>query len=269
MRIGAYQFAVTGDIQHNFQIIKEGVRQAVERSVRLLVFPECALTGYPPRDIDTSADVDFAQVRACCDALAQLAKQHDMYIIAGTIARDEDRYHNRAIAFMPDGGQAIYDKRGLWGRDRDNFCPGQHSGILTIDGVKIGLRICYEVRFPEYFRELYRAGTELDVVLFYDVSDIDDVQRYELIRSHIRTRAMENVTHTLAVNTVGVYQTAPTGLYDRTGGILGELARDREQMMVYDFRPTEMDFGERGRKEISDHLIREDGMLPEGGSIRT
>ena len=48
------------------------------------------------------------------------------------------------------------------------------DGIFEIAGISVGVRICFEVRFPEYFRELYARKTDLNVVLFYDVSDVDD-----------------------------------------------------------------------------------------------
>ena len=94
------------------------------------------------------------------------------------------------------------------------------------------------------------------MIMFYDVADYDDTERYELIKSHIRTRAVENVTYTLAVNTIRPYQTAPTALYDRPGYSLIELKRNEESMLVYDLEKSEPDFGEKGRIEIS-NLFRQ------------
>lgn len=62
MKLGAYQFGVTGDIDYNFTIIKSAIKEAVEEGIKLLVFPECALTGYPPRDINSSAEVDLCKL---------------------------------------------------------------------------------------------------------------------------------------------------------------------------------------------------------------
>lgn len=59
MRIGAYQFAVTNDIDANLSIIEKAVIRASKQEVKLLVFPECALTGYPPRDIENSSVIDL------------------------------------------------------------------------------------------------------------------------------------------------------------------------------------------------------------------
>lgn len=51
MKLGAYQFSVTKSIEHNLESVKKAIIKASHENVKLLVFPECALTGYPPRDI--------------------------------------------------------------------------------------------------------------------------------------------------------------------------------------------------------------------------
>ena len=97
----------------------------------------------------------------------------------------------------------------------------------------------------------------MNVILFYDVSDKDDLNRYDLIRGHIRTRAVENVCSTLTVNAVSPCQTAPTMLTGASGQVLAEAGRNREELLIYDFIPQLPDFGERGRNEISDQLLLE------------
>lgn len=254
MRIGAYQFQVTGNITLNFQKIKSAILQAAEEGVRILSFPECSLTGYPPYDFDNSSQIDFQQVVSCYDELDILAQKHAMYIIIGTVVRENDGYYNSAIVFTPMLKRYIYQKRALWGWDRDNFQQGKQTDIFVVDGIKIGIRICFEVRFPEYFRELYREKTNLNIILFYDRSEKNDIGRYDLIKAHIRTRAVENVCHTLSVNTAGPYQTAPTGIYDRSGKPLKELNRNQTELLVCDLVFQQFNFGECGRKEISDIL---------------
>ena len=254
MKIGAYQFAVTGDAKRNFEDIKKAVLQASDEKVKLLVFPECALTGYPPHNIERPSDVDFGEVAVMCEQLQHMAAEHDMCIVVGSVTKGDSRYYNSAVIFSPDKEQQFYHKRALWGWDC-NFSPGNQSGVFELEGFKIGIRICFEVRFPEYFRELYTQHTDLNIILFYDAADYDDVERYNLIKSHIRTRAVENVCYTLSVNTIKPYQTAPTVLFDKSGGILRELTRNEESLLVYDLVNTQDSFGEQGRREISDRLV--------------
>ncbi len=167
----------------------------------------------------------------------------------------EQSGYNSAMIFSPDKPEQLYHKRALWGWDEDNFTEGNQNGVFTIDGLKVGVRICFEVRFPEYFRELYRMQTDLNLVLFYDVAGFDNLERYELIKSHVRTRAVENVCHTLAVNTIWPYQTAPTALYDRSGAALRELPRNVEGLLVYDLDIEERSFGQQGIRQIADRLL--------------
>ena len=255
MRLAAYQFAVCGKLEHNLEIVKKAVIQAAENRVDLIVFPECALTGYPPRDIAGSYSINANGVSEAIQELQKLADELDIHIIVGTIDYNDSKYYNRAYLFSPNQVKRWYDKRALYGWDEDNFAPGDENGLYEIDGIKIGVRICFEVRFPEYFRELYRANTDLDIVLFYDVADKEDESRYQMIQGHLITRAVENVTPVLSVNAICPKQTAPTCFINASGAICTELEINNEGMLVYDFEKQELNFGELGRKRYSDQLL--------------
>lgn len=254
MRTGAYQFAVTGNVEDNFLKIKKAIKQAGEQNVELLVFSECALTGYPPRDFSDIAKVVFDRLNILYDEIQKLSDAYNMCILIGTISKCSKSFYNSALIFMPNKKIQIYNKRALWGWDRDNFTAGNDRGIVEFKDWKIGVRICYEIRFPEFFRELYKEHTDINIVLFNDVSDTDNMVRYDMIKAHIMTRAVENVTYTLTANTIFPFQTAPTILFDRSGRVLQEVKRNEEGLLVYDIIKQELDFGELGRKEISDYI---------------
>lgn len=255
MKIAACQFAVSGDIRRNAAKIKNALDQARQQGVQLAVFPECCLTGYPPRDIKSAAQADFDLIRDMCREFQSLADASGPAFVIGSIYRDQNGNPvNRAVLFQPGQPVQYYDKRALWGWDSENFVPGKSTGVFTLNGIRIGIRICFEVRFPEYFRELYKEKTDLNLILFYDAADTDDLDRYDMIKGHIRTRAVENVCTAVSVNTVYPYQTAPTAVFGRSGQILAECSRNTEGMIVYDFEKTEDNFGELGRRTISDSL---------------
>lgn len=254
MRIALYQFGVSGNVKENMSTIKEAIKKAVSEKADLIVFPECALTGYPPRDIPFSKVCDFNLVSNALEDLKELADKNGINIIVGSIVNDGNIY-NRACFISPNKVIEFYDKRALYGWDEENFTKGKKDGIFEIAGLKIGLRICFEVRFPEYFRELYKAGCDLDIVLFNDVSDTDDIDRYNLIKSHLITRAVENVTPVLSVNTITPFETAPTCYIDASGKVLFECNRNKEEMLVFEFEKKELNFGEIGRKRESDSLL--------------
>lgn len=255
MRIAAYQFAVSGNIIQNLNTIEKAICKAESQNVSLVVFPECCLTGYPPRDIPRSSDVDFNMVSKACLKLQRIADDKGISFIVGTIYKENDNIFNRAILFQPDRIQKTYDKRALWGWDKENFIPGNSNGIFAFGDIIIGVRVCFEVRFPEFFREMYCEKTDLNIILFYDVSDTEDIERYHMMKGHIQTRAVENVCTTISVNAIAPFQTAPTAIFGRSGQLYEECERNKEGFIVYDFEKQVLDFGELGRKELSDSLL--------------
>ena len=132
MRLAAYQFAVCGDIGHNLDIINKAIVQAAENKVDLIIFPECALTGYPPRDIASSDSINVNAVSEAIQKLQKLADELAIHIIVGTIDYANSEYYNRAYFLSPDLVKHWYDKRALYGWDEDNFAPGDENGIYEI-----------------------------------------------------------------------------------------------------------------------------------------
>lgn len=255
MRVAAYQFEVSGDIDSNLEIIKKAIKTAKEKKVDLLVFPECALSGYPPRDIPSASDIDSVKVEGALKELQALSDESGLSIIVGTVLYVAPNYYNRAYFLTPENTMRWYGKRALYGWDEENFAAGVEDGVFTIGDMKVGVRICYEVRFPEYFRELYKDETDLNIVILYDVSDSEDKDRYQMIRSHLITRAVENVTPILSVNAVKPFQTAPTLFADSSGVVCEECEAGVEGMLIHDYEKAELDFGELGRKRYSDMLV--------------
>lgn len=256
MKLGAYTFVSGKDVTKNLSRMLLGMQLAAKENVELLAFPECALTGYPPFEVESAAQIDFDAVRRALSALRMAAADLKLQVLAGTAAQGEAGIVNRVYCLYPDGAiPAYYDKRALWGYDRENFVPGREEGIFDAQETTFGVRICYEVRFPEYFRQLYIAGVRLSVVCFRDTSKVDDPDRYQLIRAHLQTRACENGMAIFSVNTPAPYQTAPTALFDENGMVTAEAPRGKEGLFVAPFTPKEETFGLKGRRVGSDTLL--------------
>jgi hypothetical protein len=60
----------------------------------------------------------------------------------------------------------------------------------------------------------------------------------------------------MSVNSIRPYQTAPTGIFDKSGRTINELKRNKENLLIYDFKNIADDFGEKGRRSISDVLTK-------------
>ena len=251
MKIAVFQFSSNEDIHSNFAAIKRAITQAAAEKVRLLVFHECAACGYPPLETDMNT-IDFHVLNTSIGEIQKLAKEHAMYIALGTI-RNEGTKRYSSILFINPNGEIMghYDKRALWGWDLEHFTRGNSSGVFEIDNIKVGFRICFEVRFPEYFRELFKAKAELCFVSLCDVSEKDSSERYEIIKSHLLTRAVENVMTVVSVNSISKFQTAPTAIFDINGSVLKEAPKNEEHLLVYDYAPPEIGYGARGRTQHS------------------
>jgi predicted amidohydrolase len=182
----------------------------------------------------------------------KLAREKDMYIALGLIRQDKGKRYNSVCLISPEGCiRGSYDKRALWGWDLNHFERGTQSGIFDVDGVKTGFRICFEVRFPEYFRELFKEQAELCFVLFSDVAEQASPLRYEIIKSHLITRAVENVMTVVSVNSISDFQTAPTAVFDINGNSVFEAPENKEFLLVYDYVKPEIGYGAKGRIENS------------------
>ena len=80
MKIGAFQFAGSGDMEYNFAKISEGIRQAAGADVRFLAFYECALTGYPPLEVSMEC-IDFEAAEKYCAQVQMFAEVSYVYCV--------------------------------------------------------------------------------------------------------------------------------------------------------------------------------------------
>ena len=255
MRIAVYPFASTGSIPDNLRAIRTGIELAAAQNVRLLAFHECALCGYPPIESDictiAPAEIDRALLE-----ISALARQYRMYIAVGTVRFEGKKRFNSMVIFNDCGNfVGCYDKSALWGWDTDHFLPGEQLGIFKIDGIKVGFRICFDVRFPECFRSLYREKTDLCIVAFSDTCETPDPERYKIIQSHLRTRAVENVMTIVSVNRLSRYSGAPTAVFTPDGRILAEAPTDSSSLLAWDFQIPEITFGRKGRIVNSNRFL--------------
>lgn len=117
-------------------------------------------------------------------------------------------------------------------------------------------RICCEIRFPEYFRELFIGRVDIALVSFCDVSEKEYENRYNIILAHLITRAVENSMFLLTANSISKNQTAPTCLINPDGVMLLTAPRDKEYLLTFDFEKEEPNFGRQGRIRKSKELLK-------------
>ena len=74
----------------------------------------------------------------------------------------------------------------------------------------------------------------------------ENIERYNLLKGHLQTRAVENVMTVIAVNSISQYQTAPTAFFDPSGDVICEAPKDQEELLLYDYIEPEVTFGQKG-----------------------
>jgi predicted amidohydrolase len=162
----------------------------------LIVLPEMYATGFSLK-VETTADDEGADAAF----LADLAKRTGAAVVGGITVRGPGKALNRALAFGPGGAELTrYDKIHpfSFGREHEVFTGGDRVATFGWDGLRVGLSICYDLRFPELYRELLAAGAEAMVVIANWPAE-----RREHWMALARARAIENQAAVLAVNRTG------------------------------------------------------------------
>ena len=167
MRIAVLQAAGSpGDPAANLATVRRFALTAAEGGARLIVCPEAFVTGYnigPERVAELAEPADGEAV----GALAAIAAEAGVAVACGYCERDGDAVYNAAVLVDRDGRVLLhYRKTHLFGKlDRAAFAPGDvPPPVAALDGLGVGLLICYDVEFPEPVRRLAVEGAQLVVV---------------------------------------------------------------------------------------------------------
>lgn len=233
LRVGAFQFPLSASIADNLDAIRRGIRQAAKEHVRLLALPECALSGYAGVHLASTSQIDRNELAQAQRDIQALCQQNGMALALGTTRFHEQHAHDALVLIQPGGRPSLpYHKRAMYGDDTRHYRPGTGFSLYRVNGIRIGLRICYEFRFPEYFRELLCARADLAVMGF--CMNGDDDRKFDAARAQLVARAAENGLYLLAANNSAPRQNAPSILVDPDGSVLAEAPRDTEAILVGD-----------------------------------
>ncbi|MEU7102519.1 carbon-nitrogen hydrolase family protein [Streptomyces longwoodensis] len=188
-----------GSVAENLKVLDEAAGRAAAAGAGLLITPEMFLTGYAIGDdiarLAEPADGDSA------DAVAEVAGRHGLAVAYGYPERAGEDVYNAVQLISADGVRlAGYRKTHLFGCfERDHFTPGAQQVVQAeLNGLTVGLLICYDVEFPENVRAHALAGTDLLVV------PTAQMHPYQFVaESVIPVRAFESQMYVAYVNRVG------------------------------------------------------------------
>lgn len=219
MRIGLIQSHWTADAGGNIALFDRFVAEAAGAGCAVVLFPELSDTGYALASMRENAGT---WPGPAFDALQVAAQRHRIGIIAGLSERATDGIHNAAAAFDRSGNLCgAYRKthlfRGPEGAESDVFLAGDALQVVTIDGVCWGLSICFDLRFPDVYRQLADGGAQIQAVLAaWPRVRIGD---WSVL---CRARAIENQFFLAGVNHAG----APFGGHSCVIGPTGDVKRE-------------------------------------------
>ena len=186
--------------EENFSHAAELVKRAMKDKPDVLVLPETWNTGFFPREnLQALCDRDGSRVKQVFGALAE---RYQVNIVAGSVSNVRGgKVYNTAMVFDRTGACiASYDKTHLFtpmGED-NYYTPGDRLCTFVLDGVKCGLIICYDVRFPELTRSLTVPGLDM----LFVASQWPKVRTFHL-RRLTPARAIENQMFLVCCNSCG------------------------------------------------------------------
>ena len=213
MKIAALQMVSTPDVDRNLEAAGQGIADAAAAGARLVALPEYfCLLGRNDRDKLAVAESDGdGPIQAF---LAEAARRHGLWIVGGTLpmrTEQVDQVRNSCCVYAPDGTRAArYDKIHLFAFDngRERYDEGRTLQAGSVPrafdagGVRVGLTICYDLRFPELYRALMTPPCDLIVVpsaFTYTTGQA----HWELL---LRARAIENQCYVLAPAQGGTHE---------------------------------------------------------------
>ncbi|HSI95313.1 MAG: carbon-nitrogen hydrolase family protein [Methylophilaceae bacterium] len=203
VKIAGIQMASGPNVSANLSETERLIEIAVAQGAKLVTLPEYfAIMGL--KDTDKVAAREKEGNGPIQRFLSHMAKKHQIWLIGGSVpmeASSPDKVRNACLVFDPTGKQvARYDKIHLFGLDlgsehyheETTIEPGNKVVVLDTPLGKIGLSICYDLRFPE----LYRAMGEVDLIVVPAAfTDTTGKAHWETL---IRARAIENLCYVLA-----------------------------------------------------------------------
>jgi len=242
LKVATCQFSVSGNIRRNGAQIRRQILQARSLRADVAHFPECALTGYAGTDFESWDGFDWDALTSETQAICAMAREKKLWIILGSShgLSAQNLPHNCLYAIDPEGRIVDrYDKRFCTNRDLKHFSPGDHFAVFMINGVRCGMLICYDSRFPELYREYKKLGVQCMFHSFYNARGKGPSILTTIIRPTIQTRAATNYMWISANNSSGYYQAWASLLVRPNGEIAASLRRNRVGVMVNEINTDE------------------------------
>jgi predicted amidohydrolase len=251
LRVATCQFAVGRDIRRNARQICEFLQKASKVGADIVHFPECALSGYVGTDFASFAGYNWDLLREETERIMLLAGKLGLWVVLGSTHRltQPNKPHNSLYLISPKAcpfgrlragseqsrrGKIAdrYDKRFCTKGDIRRLTPGDHFVHFTINKVKCSLLICFDLRFPEIYRELYKQKVNCVFQSFYNARQSGPSVHTHIMRQTMQCHAATNHFWVSMSNASGYYSPYPSCFIQLDGKIVRQLRANRPGLMV-------------------------------------
>lgn len=225
-----------GNKEANFTNVQRIIDNEIHKETDIIVLPEVWTVGWKPSEFINSAEK--LENSETINFLSELAKKYDSNIIGGSfITKKDDKYYNTCPIIDRKGKLiATYDKMHLfsyYGCDEGTFVEnGKNPRIVDIDGIKVGISICYDIRFPEIYREYRKAGA--DLLINMAAWPMTRAVHWEALS---KARAIENQSFMIALTQSGhiqdeEYNLGHSRIIDYNGEVISEIKEGEGAMFA-------------------------------------
>jgi len=242
MKVAAVQMDIKIlEIARNLEKILENLEAATRNGAKLVVFPECALSGYCFSSREEALPASETVPGPSTEKIAAAAKRLDVTAVVGMLETADGNLYNSAAVISPAGIQGSHRKIHMpyLGIDRYNALGDLPFPVFEAGPAKIGVNICYDCSFPEAGRVLKLKGAQILAIPTNWPIGSDTWQ-------HIpKVRAIENHMHVVAANRVGKERgfgfAGHSQIIHFSGQVLGEAGETEETILYAEVEPAAAD----------------------------
>jgi len=216
------------DKNANLQMFEQKIN-TITTQTHVVILPEMFSTGFSMQPEKFAEKMDGLTV----EWMKKIAGSKKIILAGSIIIEEEQNYFNRLIWMLPNGQFGYYDKRHLfaYGEEDKYYKAGTKRLIASVNGWKVNLMVCYDLRFPVWSRQQLEDGSfEYDVLVY--VANWPQ-KRNTAWKSLLRARAIENQCYVIGVNRVGndgnnIYHSGDSMIIDPLGEILYQKTEEED-----------------------------------------
>jgi omega-amidase len=209
----------------NLQLLEEKIK-SVKGTTQLVVLPEMFSTAFSMRPAAMAEPMSGTTI----GWMKRVAATNKLILTGSVIIEEEGNYFNRLVWMLPSGQYGVYDKRHLFafaGEDA-HYTAGTKRLIASVNGWKINLQVCYDLRFPVWARQTPADEPEYDLLVY--VANWPE-RRNHAWKTLLQARAIENQCYVVGVNRVGndgnaIYHSGDSCIIDPMGEIVFQQAHE-------------------------------------------